>query len=251
MGRPSLPRRTWLRCEGEVAVSKVVTDQADGLRRLMAGKAGRRVAVVDSEPAVGLSNVTLNLAAALTQQGHEVLVLDEHGETRSTPVQRDGRLVLIDAVLDKEGALSPVAAKADHILVVFQANAAAITGAYLCIKRLHYAHALQRMRVLVNGAADAAEAKRILANLANTGSRYLGVALEPAGWVRADPLLAQAQRLNLAVVEAFQAGPAARDFRQIASELLQWPCLPAGARTPSLSPALTTRSQAQPALDMC
>jgi flagellar biosynthesis protein FlhG len=232
-------------------VNKVVTDQADGLRRLMASKAGRRVAVVDSDPGAGVSNVTLNLAAALTQQGQEVLLLDEHSESQSAPARREGRLVLIDAVLDKEGALSPLAASADHLLVVFQANAAAITRAYLCIKRLHYAHALQRMRVLVHGAADAAEAKRILANLANTGSRYLAVALEPAGWVRADPLLAQAQRLNLSVVEAFQASPAARDFRQIASELLQWQCLPAGARTPSPPPGLSTRSDARPVLGMC
>lgn len=232
-----------------MAVNKVVTDQADGLRRLMASKAGRRVAVVDSEPGAGVSNVTLNLAAALTQQGQDVFLLDEHGE--SAPVQREGQLVLIDAVLDPDGALSPLAVKADHILVVFGADAAAITRAYLCIKRLHYAHALQRIRVLVNGAADAAEARRILANLANTGSRYLAVALEPAGWVRADPLLAQSQRLNLTVVEAFQASPSARDFRQIAAELLQWPCPPAGARTSSPPPSLTARSDARPVLDMC
>jgi flagellar biosynthesis protein FlhG len=114
-------------------VNKVVTDQADGLRRLMASKAGRRVAVVDSDPGAGVSNVTLNLAAALTQQGQEVLLLDEHSESQSAPARREGRLVLIDAVLDKEGALSPLAASADHLLVVFQANAAAITRAYLCI----------------------------------------------------------------------------------------------------------------------
>lgn len=234
-----------------MAVNKVVCDQADGLRRLMASKAGRRVAVVDSEPGAGVSNVTLNLAAALTQQGQDVFLLDEHGESQSAPVQREGQLVLIDAVLDPDGALSPMAAKADHILVVFGADAAAITRAYLCIKRLHYAHALQRIRVLVNGAADAAEAKRILANLATTGSRYLAVALEPAGWVRADPLLAQSQRLNLTVVQAFQASPSARDFRQIAAELPQWPCLPAGARTPSPPPALATRSTGRPVLDMC
>lgn len=232
-------------------MNKVVTDQADGLRRLMASKAGRRVAVVDSAPGAGVSNVTLNLAAALTQQGQDVFLLDEHGESQSTPAQREGQLVLIDAVLDQDGALSPMAAKADHILVVFGADAAAITRAYLCIKRLHYAHALQRIRVLVNGAADAAEARRILANLANTGSRYLAVALEPAGWVRADPLLAQSQRLNLTVVEAFQASPSARDFRQIAAELLQWPCPPAGARTSSPPPALATRSTGRPVLDMC
>jgi flagellar biosynthesis protein FlhG len=232
-------------------VNKVVSDQAAGLRRLMARKAERRVALVDSGPGAGVSNVTLNLAAALTQQGQDVFLMDEHGSTQLTPVQREGQLVLIDAQLDQDGALSPMAAKADHILVVFNADAAAIKQAYLCIKRLHYAHALQRIRVLVNGAADAAEAKRILANLANTGSRYLAIALEPAGWVRADPLLAQSRRLNLTVVEAFQASPSARDFRQIAAELLQWPCPPAIVLTDPPTPGLTTRSADRPVLDMC
>ena len=215
---------------------KVLNDQADGLRRLMAGSPGRLVAVVGSGPAVGATSVTLNLAAALVQQGKDVLLLDERSGAQSSPDQREGRLVLIDAVLDQEGALSPLAAQADNVLVVLQPNAASITASYACIKRLHYAHALQRLRVLVNYATDAAEAQRILTNLAHTGSRYLALALEPAGWVRADPRLAQAQRLNLTVVEAFQTSPAAIDFRQIASDLLQWPCCPSGSRTPSLLP---------------
>ena len=215
-----------------------------------ASRLGRQVAVVDTELRTGASNTTLNLAAALTQQGQEVLLLDEHDGAPPIALQRDGRLVMMDALLDKDGALSPVAARADHIVVVVQANAAAITQAYLCIKRLHYAHAFQRMRVLVSGAADAAEAQRILANLANTGSRYLEVALEPAGWVRADPLHTQALRLNLIVVDAFQASAAARDFRQIASDLLQWPCPSESARMPSLPAGAVARSDARPVLNM-
>ena len=237
-------------------MTKVVSDQAEGLRRLMASKAGRveragrQLVVVDTEPRRGVSNTTLNLAAALTQQGQDVLLLNEHDGALSTALQRDARLVLIDALLDKEGALSPVAARADHVVVVVQANAAAITQAYLCIKRLHYAHAFQRMRVLVSGAADAAEAQRILANLAQTGSRYLAVALEPAGWVRADPLHSQAQRLNLVVVDAFQASAAARDFRQIASDLLQWPCQLERVQMPSLPAGAAARGDARPVVNM-
>jgi len=203
-------------------VRNVVIDQADGLRRLMSGNQGKLVAVVGSESA-GVANVALNLAAALVQLGKDVLLLDEHKGALATPVQREGRLVLIHAVLDKEGALSSLAAQADHIVVVLHANATSIKASYVCIKRLHHAHVLQRLRVLVDGVADAAEAQRILANLATTGSRYLAVALEPAGWVRADPLLTQAEHLNLTVVEAFKSSPAALDFRQIAAGLLQWP----------------------------
>ena len=207
-------------------MKKFVTDQADGLRRLMAGNPGRLVAVLASDPA-DVESVARNLAAALVQQGQEVLLLDERRGLQTAPVRCQGQLVMVHAMLDGDGALSPLAAQADHVVVVLRANASSIKASYVCIKKLHHAHALQRMRVLVNGVADVVEGQRILANLAQTGSRYLALALEPAGWVRADPLLAQAQRLNLAVVEAFKSSPAAVDFRQIASDLLQWPQPPA------------------------
>ncbi|MFI5446009.1 MinD/ParA family protein [Polaromonas sp. UC242_47] len=229
---------------------KVVSDQADGLRRLMASSPGRLVALVGSETAVGMERVSANLKAALVQQGHDVLLLDEHKGLNPPNLQRDARLVLINAALDGDGALSAVAAKADDILVVLQANAASIMQAYACIKRLHYAHALQRVRILVNQVTDAGEAQRILSNLAHTGSRYLAVALEPAGWVRADPLMLQAQRLNLTVVEAFQSSPAASDFRQIAFDLLQWPYLPVDGRDPSRRPSAVAGQEAHSALGM-
>lgn len=231
-------------------MDKIVTDQADGLRRLMASNTARRVAVIDSATGAGVCSVTLNLAAALTQQGQDVLLLDEHRGPQTMPLPRDGQLVLMNAVLDKDGALSPLAASVDHILVVFQANAEAITQAYLCIKKLHYAHAFQQLRVLVNEADDRVQANRMFANLATTGSRYLGVALQPAGFVRADPLLAQARRLNLTVVQAFRASTAAQDFRKIAADLLQWPYSPAADRTPSVLPGQITRNEAQAVADM-
>ena len=198
----------------------------------MAGNTARRVALVDAATGTGACSVALNLAAALAQQGRDVLVLDERSGPQVAPPARGGRLVLVDAVVDSEGALSPLAASADHILVVCAARGEAITQTYLCIKKLHYAHALASLRVLVNEAADPAQARRLLANLADTGSRYLGMALEPAGFVRADPFLAQARRLNLSVVQAFSASAAARDFLQIASDLVTWPCPAAADRTP-------------------
>lgn len=226
-------------------IKKAVTDQAEGLRRLMASSPGRLVAVVGSGPAVGATSVTLNLAAALHKQGQDVRLVDERSGSQPDLVRQEGRLVLIDAVFDNQGALSPEAAQADHVLVVLQPNAASIKAAYVCIKRLHYAHALQRLRVLVNFATDPAEAKRILANLAHTGSRYLAVALEPAGCIRADPLLAQAKRLNLSVVETYQTSPAALDFHQMASDLLLWPWHPTALAAaihvgPTVSPVLAT-----------
>ena len=198
----------------------------------MATGPARMVAVVGSRPGVGATSVTLNLAAALVQQGKDVVVLDESVRSSLTDAQREGRLVLINAVLDAEGALSLMAAKANDVLVVLQPTAESITTAYACIKRLQYAHALKplhlhshlplNLHLLVNFAADAGEAQRILANLVNTGNRYLGLVLKPAGFVRGDPNVAQAQRLNLTAVESFQGSPAAADFRQLALNVLQW-----------------------------
>jgi flagellar biosynthesis protein FlhG len=226
-------------------VMKVVTDQADGLRRLMAGNPGRLVAVLGSDFA-DVESVAMNLTAALVQQGQDVLLLDERKGCQAVPAQRQGRLVMVQAVLDKDGALSPLAAQADHVVVVLRANASAIKACYVCIKKLHHAHALQRVRMLVNGVADAVEAQRILTNLAQTGSRYLALALESAGWVRADPLLAQAQHLNLPIVEAFKSSPAAVDFRQIAADLLQWPQPLAQSRPPSGASSAAACHDARP-----
>jgi flagellar biosynthesis protein FlhG len=228
---------------------KAVTDQAEGLRRLMAASPGRRVALVGCEAPV-LAGFMRNLAAALVQVGKDVLMLDEREGFQPAGVQCEGRLVLIHAVLDPRGALSPLAAQADHVLVVLQANAASIKASYACIKGLHGAHGRQRLRVLVDGAADAAEAQRILANLADAGRRYLSLSLEPAGWVRADPHLARSQRLNATVVEAFRNSPAAMDFRQVASGLLQWPLLHNGGQVqlqPSEAVAVSHASR-EPAL---
>lgn len=258
-------------------MNKVVSDQADGLRCLMARHSGMQaaqvIALVGSGPRIGVTSVALNLAAALVQQGKEVLVLDEQSGAQSvTAMLADaapgswsevvvgsvplavaasrlpcgasllrvskedaaaaavdmrsvfqGQVILIDASLDENGALSSLAAQADDVIVVLRPEAASITAAYTCVKQLHYAHALQRLRILVNQAAGIPEAQRVLNNLAATASRYLGLALESAGCVAADPHLVRAQDLKLSVVEAFQTSAAAVDFRRIAAQLLQWP----------------------------
>lgn len=224
-------------------MDEAVNDQADGLRRLMAVSPGRRVAVVGCEHA-GVAIVTRTLAAALVQEGKDVLFFDEHSDHQVAGVLGAGKVILIHAALNEHGALTPLAARSDHILVVLQPHAAAIKASYVCIKRLHSAHALERMRVLVDGAANAVEAQRILANLADAGRRYLSLALEPAGWVRADPHLARSQRLNVTVVDAFCSSPAAMDYRQVAKGLLHWP----QSRSGNQSGAQRTAAAAGPQL---
>ena len=254
-------------------MTKLVTDQADGLRRLLSRTPTRVIAVAGMRRGDGATTAAMNLGAALVHQGKDVLLLDEHhpaadsaaalwaveppgvladvADRRLTcagaaaragcgvdvlpaPIgmmhaQTDvrslcrGGVVLIDAALDAEGRLSVLAQGADELVLVLQPNAASVTTAYSGIKRLHYAHGLKQLRFLVNKASNAEEAHTVMGNLANTGSRYLAVSLEPAGWVRADAHLADARRLSRTMVEAFPASPVAVDFRRVASDIGQWP----------------------------
>ena len=269
-------------------MTKTVTDQADGLRRLLSQAVTRVVAVAGMRRGEGATTAAMSLAAALTLQGRDVLLVDEHGlapesvstkwglvataslsdvatgrmsardasaqaacgarvlpaqpaekaAIRAKDLQRGG-FVLIDVAFDDEGRLSALAQQADEVLLVLQPNAPSITAAYAGIKRLHYAHGLRQLRFLLTGASSADEARKVAANLASTGSRYLAVSLQPSGWVRTDPHLADASRLGQSVVEAFPTSPAAVDFRSIASEMGRWPVrgAPAPATPVQDSPA--------------
>lgn len=58
---------------------KVVLDQAEGLRRMLARHATRLVALSGGVPAGGQTTAAVNLAGALAQHGQDVLLLDETG----------------------------------------------------------------------------------------------------------------------------------------------------------------------------
>jgi flagellar biosynthesis protein FlhG len=58
-------------------LDKFVIDQAEGLRRLLAREGSRVVAVTGGPGAPGRTTTVVNLAAALTAQGKDVLVIDE------------------------------------------------------------------------------------------------------------------------------------------------------------------------------
>ncbi len=280
-------------------MSKLVADQADGLRRLMTPTLTRIVAVVGMLPAMGATTVAMNLAEALANQGKDVLLLDEHCPTPASPcsvwsidpggnwddvvarrlsLQRacgvakcgvkvlpappscvDGKadlrskcqegVILIDAALGSSGELSLLAQQADDYVLVLRTQPSSITAAYSGIKQLYHAHALKQFRLLINGVAGAEAARKVMANLANTCSRYLSVSVQSAGWVRSDPHhMAGARRLNQTVLEAYPASAASVDFRRIASEVEQWPCCRSEKRPPVRVLAGEDADRARPAV---
>ncbi|WP_396329590.1 MinD/ParA family protein [Burkholderia anthina] len=248
-------------------MDKRIIDQAEGLRRLLAGRASRIVAVTGGPAGVGCTATVLNLAAALAALGKDVLVVDERADVHSAAATlagaslRDGErtrvaagfslcvagqlardgysdaqlsdfidgqtdIVLIDARLGADGALSALAREAHDVLIVTRVAAQAITEAYACMKRLHFTHALAQFRVLTNHVGNHTDAKTAFDNLAGVASRYLTVSIANAGCVSADPLVERARELRHTAVDAFPSSAAARDYRQIAADLLYWPMRP-------------------------
>ncbi|WP_175685917.1 MinD/ParA family ATP-binding protein [Burkholderia anthina] len=248
-------------------MDKRIIDQAEGLRRLLAGRASRIVAVTGGPAGVGCTATVLNLAAALAALGKDVLVVDERANVHSATATlagaslRDGErtrvaagfglcaarqlardgysdaqlsdfidghadIVLVDARLDANGALSALAREAHDVLIVTRVAAQAITEAYACMKRLHFTHALAQFRVLTNHVGNHTDAKTAFDNLAGVASRYLTVSIADAGCVSADPLVERARELRHTAVDAFPSSAAARDYRQIAADLLYWPMRP-------------------------
>ena len=278
--------------------SSDLSDQAEGLRRLLARSGSRVIAVTGGSASVGCTTTVVNLAAALAQQGKDVLVIDECLGDKSVSAMlggvrgagnfaavmrgeltlddaaarhalgfsvlaasrnnREGRtaaqfdvllrgsadIVLIDAQLDEHGHLSPLAMQAHDLMIVTRVAAQAITEAYACMKRLHYAHATAQFRVLVNHVQSVEDAHTAFVNLAGVAGRYLTVALEDAGCIAADVRMARALELSRCVVDAFPSTPAARDFRHLAAELQYWPMRPAmSSQTPWMAPATVTAAQ--------
>jgi flagellar biosynthesis protein FlhG len=279
-------------------LDKLVSDQAEGLRRLLARSGSRVIAVTGGSLGAGCTATVMNLAVALAQQGKDVLVIDEclgdksvsamlgsvrgagnfaavmRGEMTldeaalrhalgfsvlaASRAHREGYsaaqfgvvlhgsadIVLIDAQLDQQGHLSALAMQAHDVMIVTRMAAQAITDAYACMKRLHYAHAIAQFRVLVNHVQSVEDARTAFANLAGVAGRYLAVALEDAGCIAADPRMARAEELSRCVVDAFPSTPAARDFRHLAAELQYWPMRPAmSSQSPWMAPAAVTAAQ--------
>ncbi|MCP3021669.1 MinD/ParA family ATP-binding protein [Cupriavidus basilensis] len=96
-------------------MNSLASDQAESLRRMLAPRATRRIAVVASDAGAGATTVALGLANALALQGERVLLVDEDRfgarATRLAGAMPEGTLaavlggaVTLDAALGKRPA---------------------------------------------------------------------------------------------------------------------------------------------------
>ncbi|WP_207005268.1 MinD/ParA family ATP-binding protein [Trinickia mobilis] len=205
----------------------LVVDESLGGRSVSAVLGG--VCGAGNFSAVMKGEMALEEAAARHPLGFAVLAASREDcegysvEELDAVLNGSADIVLIDAQLDRHGVLSALAVQAHDVLIVTRVAAQAITEAYACMKRLHYAHAIAQFRVLVNHVSSVADAHTAFENLAEVAGRYLTVQITDAGFVASDPLMERSSELSRCVVDAFPSTPAARDYRHLAAEMLYWP----------------------------
>ena len=137
-------------------------------------------------------------------------------------MERPADVILVDASLDHPLGFSPLGLAAHDTVIVISATGASITDAYALIKKVSLGYARKDFRILVNKVRGPDEAEAIHGNIAQvTHSRGLA-RLEYAGFVPLDEHLRQASRLCQPVVSLFPEAPAAKAYRTLASDLLNW-----------------------------
>ncbi|MCM8610737.1 AAA family ATPase [Accumulibacter sp.] len=249
LGRPQLRSISFTAGGAGVGQSTAVANLAASLARV-----GREVLVIDEHPGAGVASFFGAFVANDLQQviSHEkrledVLVQVAPG-IRVLPVarvvgqlgslgEREQRtlvaclaellppvdVVLVDTSLDHPLGFSPLGLAAQETVVVVAAEVGAITEAYALIKKVSLGYAHRRFRILLNRVRSEVEALAIHDNMARvTDSRRLA-RLEYAGWVPLDGQLRQASRLCQPVAVLFPEAPAARAYRMLAEQILEWP----------------------------
>lgn len=138
-------------------------------------------------------------------------------------MERPADVILVDTSLDHPLGFSPLGLAAHDTVVVISATGASITEAYALIKKVSLGYSRKNFRILVNKVRGPDEAEAIHGNIAQvTHSRGLA-RLDYAGYVPLDEHLRQASRLCQPVVGLFPEAPAAKAYRALATDLLNWP----------------------------
>ena len=182
----------------EKILSEVLLTVAPGVRVLPAARAVKK-----------LGKLTLRQREALLES--------------TTGMDRVPDVILVDTSLDHPLGFSPLGLAAQETVIVISPTGESITDAYALIKKVSLGYARKNFRILVSKVRSPDEGEAIHQNITKvTHSRGLA-RLEYAGCVPLDEQLRQAARLCQPILGLFPEAPAARAYRAIASDLINWP----------------------------
>jgi len=133
-------------------------------------------------------------------------------------------VVLVDTAAGSASHVLSLGLAAQQVLLVLSGAAASITDAYALIKTMSREYAKRHFLVLVNRVGSEHEARAIFDNISQVARRHLSVSLDFMGGIPTDEKLRRSTQLCRPVVEAFPASVSATCFRQLAENVLRFPC---------------------------
>ncbi|NMA33013.1 MAG: MinD/ParA family protein [Clostridiaceae bacterium] len=244
-------------------------------------RSARVLTVTSGKGGVGKTNVTVNLAIALSEQGYRVVILDADFGLANIDVlfgivpqhtlldvvrnrknileiltdgprntrfisggsgvedllkldrQQIARFIDNMALLDKladiiivdtgaglsDNVMSFIMA-ADEVLLVTTPEPTSITDAYALIKMVSNRDRTKRIRLVVNRAENSMEANDVLNKLVLVADRFLGLKLEPAGYIINDDAVTRAVKQQQPFMILYPRSQAARNVKEMSAKLM-------------------------------
>lgn len=110
---------------------------------------------------------------------------------------------------------------ADEVLLVTTPEPTSITDAYALIKMVSNRDKTKKIRVIVNRAENSGEASDVLNKLVLVAEKFLGILLEPAGYILHDDAVVKAVKQQKPFTISFPKCQAAKNIREISVKLAE------------------------------
>ncbi len=118
-------------------------------------------------------------------------------------------------------AIATLAAAVAEVIVVTTPEPTSTADAHAALSRLRRLPHPPTLRILVNQARSDTEGREFLLKIKATSREFLGMVVEPFGFVRHDPAVPNAVRSRRPYLIDAPSGPAAKSTRRLAGELVE------------------------------
>ena len=172
-------------------LSERITDQAEGLRRLLVQASARVVTVAAARTGLGATSLVVNLAAALAQAGKDVLMLDE-----SLSHDNVGNMLALKPRYDLLNAVR--GDKPLREIMLHTQQGVRVLPVARAIQALPQLSSPERERLLEYLAEASRGIDVVLVDAAATGERYISASLAPD-----QPLLVVLNATATAITEGY------------------------------------------------